>query len=116
MACARCNAPNAEFFTPEGDQVCRACFSAAQNAQAEARARASLERDAPPGFKVAGPGTPPPSPRRLIAGGLAVMGFGVLFALGTVVLFGRVYPIWLALLLLGGTQAVARGLVQLRRG
>jgi hypothetical protein len=64
MACARCNAPNADLFTPAGDQVCRVCFSAEQNAQADARARASLDRDAPLGLKAADPAAPPPSPGR----------------------------------------------------
>jgi uncharacterized Zn finger protein (UPF0148 family) len=48
-SCSRCNAPNADLFTPAGDVVCRFCFNTAQNAEADARARAALERDAPPG-------------------------------------------------------------------
>ena len=38
----------------------------------------------------------------MIVGGFAVMGFAALFALGTVVLFDSIYPIWVGLLLLGG--------------
>jgi hypothetical protein len=115
MACSRCNAPNADLFTPAGDLVCRFCFNTEQNAQADARARASLEQDAPPGFKMAGPGATPPSPRRMIAGGLGVVAFAVLFAVGTVVMFDRIYPIWFGLLLLGGATSVVRGVALLRR-
>jgi hypothetical protein len=75
-SCSRCNAPNADLFSPTGDLLCRSCFNVAQNTQAEQRARESLERDAPPGFKVTGPGAPPTSSRAMIAGGFAVMGFG----------------------------------------
>ncbi len=111
MACARCNAPNADLFTPTGDLVCRVCFSAEQNAQADARARASLEQDAPLGMKVADPTAAPPSPGRMIASGAAVMGAAVLFGLGTVVLFDRIYPLWVGLLFLAGFGNLARGLV-----
>ena len=114
-SCSRCNAPNADLFSPTGDAVCRFCFNVGQNAQAEARARESLERDAPPGFKPVAPGAPPTSARGMIAGGFAVMGFAVIFALGTVILFERIYPIWVGLLLLGGAASVFRGFAQLRR-
>jgi hypothetical protein len=115
MPCSRCKAPNADMFSPTGESVCRFCFNTEQNAQADARARASLERDAPPGFKAADSGAPPPIPRTMIGQGLAVMGFAVLFALGTLVLFDCIYPIWVGLLLLGGGTHVARGLVLARR-
>jgi hypothetical protein len=114
-SCSRCSAANADLFSPTGDVVCRFCFNADQNAQADARARASLEQDAPPGFRPAAPGGPPQSPRSMIAGGLALMGFAVLFVLGTALLFGHVYPIWAGALLVGGAASTFRGVVQLRR-
>jgi len=114
-SCSRCSASNADLFSPTGDVVCRFCFNSDQNAQADARARASLERDAPPGFKPVAPGGPPTNPRSMITGGLAVMGFAVIFALGTVILFERIYPLWVGVLLLGGAASVFRGVVLLRR-
>jgi hypothetical protein len=114
-SCSRCNAANADFFSPTGDVVCRVCFNSDQTAQADARARASLEQDAPPGFRAAAPGGPPTSPRSMIAGGVAVMGFAVIFALGTVIFFGSIYPVWVGALLLGGAASVLRGATQLRR-
>jgi hypothetical protein len=114
-ACSRCNAPNADMFSATGDVVCRFCFNTEQNAQADARARESLQRDAPPGLKVADPSAPPPSPGRMIVSGLVIAGVGVLFGLGTVVLFGHIYPIWVGLLLLAGVANVARGLALRRR-
>jgi hypothetical protein len=104
------------MFTPSGDLVCRFCFNTEQNAQADARARESLERDAPPGLKAADVRAPPPSPGRMIVTGLVIMGVAVIFALGTVVLFDRVYPVWVGLLLLGGGTNVARGIALRRRG
>ena len=114
-SCSRCNAPTADLFTPTGDLVCRVCFSAEQNAQADARARASLEENAPPGFRAAAPGGPPTSPRSMIVGGVAVMGFAVIFALGTVIFLDLIYPFWVGALLLGGGASVVRGVSQLRR-
>jgi hypothetical protein len=51
----------------------------------------------------------------MITGGITVMGFAVIFALGTVILFGSIYPIWVGALLLGGAASVFRGVAQLRR-
>lgn len=93
-SCSRCNAPGADLFSLAGEMVCRFCFTVGLNAQAEAEARprASLRRDAPTRFKLARRGVPPRSPRAMITGGFAVLGFAVLFALGTVVAFKRIYP------------------------
>jgi hypothetical protein len=114
-SCSRCNAPNADLFSPTGDLLCRFCFNVAQNARADARARESLEREAPPGFVVAGTGAPPTSSRALIVGGFAVMGCAVAFTLVIAVLFDRIYPVWTGMLLLGGAAAVLRGFAQRRR-
>jgi hypothetical protein len=113
--CSRCNAPNADLFTPTGDLVCRVCFSAEQNAQADARARESLERDAPLGMRVAGPTGAPPTPGKMIATGLAVMGGAVVFAVALVMLTDRFYPFFTGLLFLGGFGTLARGLALRRR-
>jgi hypothetical protein len=51
----------------------------------------------------------------MIVGGVAVMGFAVIFALGTVIFFGSIYPVWVGALLLGGAASVFRGATQLRR-
>jgi len=113
--CSRCNAPNADLFTVTGDVVCRFCFNSAQNAQADARARASLERDAPMGMKAADPGAPPATPGKVIGSGLALMGVAVAFAVGTMVVFDRVYPILTGGLLVAGFANLARGLALRRR-
>jgi hypothetical protein len=113
-ACARCNAPNADMYTPSGELVCRFCFNTQQNALADARAQASLAAEGVPGIKVAAPGAPPPSRGKLIGSGLAIIGAALVFAVATVVLLDRIYPIWVGLLLLGGIANVGRGLA-LRR-
>jgi hypothetical protein len=113
-ACTRCNAPNADMYTPSGELVCRFCFNTQQNALADARAQASLAAEAVPGMKAAPPGTPPPTAGKLIGSGLAIIGAAVVFTLATVVFLDRIYPIWAGLLLLGGVANVARGL-KLRR-
>jgi hypothetical protein len=102
------------MYTPSGDLVCRFCFNKEQNALADARAQASLAAEGVPGMKVAPAGTPPPSPGKLIGSGLAILGVAIVVAVGTVVLFDRIYPIWVGLLLLGGIANIGRGL-RLRR-
>lgn len=111
-ACARCQAETAPaemFFTTSGEQVCRRCNAAAQNAVADARARESLEQSTPEGMRATSFGTPVGT----IVAGAVVMALGLFWLLAGYYLGGRIF--FFPFLLLGsGFLALARGL-KLRR-
>lgn len=72
MACARCHAPRAEFFTTDGQSVCRVCFYAEQVAIQDARAEESLAAELPAGIEPA-KNPKPPKPGRVMWTGIALV-------------------------------------------
>lgn len=76
MACERCGAPESDFFTTDGLQVCRRCYYGEQTSLQDARAEASIAESLPEGIARA-KDPRPPKPGRVLAIGLTFTGIGV---------------------------------------
>ena len=77
MTCERCQAPEAGFFTTEGQSVCRICFYAEQVAIQDARAEESLAAELPEGILRAAKNPKPPKPGRVLWTGVALVLLGL---------------------------------------
>lgn len=109
--CAKCSATPADYFSPQGDALCRVCFLGARQRQANDRAAASIADTGVAGVRYS---TEPETPKKaLVAGAILVavgVGLGVLF----VFLTGKLY-FWFVLIALAGLASIARGIMLARR-
>lgn len=105
--CSACAAPSQEiFYSPSGDALCRACYSASQIQAQDQRAALSLAASAPGGLKVTAKAETPEGQTR---NGFLLLGTCVVSVVLSAVLLNRVY-LWSGILALLGLGAFARAL------
>ena len=105
-SCARCSATPADFFSGQGDSLCRPCFAADQQRGANERAQASLAQTGVEGVRYS---SGPSSPKRAIAAGGVGWAGGIGLGGATFLLTGDVY-VWFVLIAGAGVASLARGL------
>ncbi|MEZ4438269.1 MAG: hypothetical protein R3B72_04230 [Polyangiaceae bacterium] len=121
MPCARCSSPATEYFSDQGDPLCRVCYFAAQTQAQDDRAIASLASEAgmtPAQFRAAGGSaklTEPESPTKTILSGSGVIAFGLALAAFEWFVLDRLHIILIGAILLVGVGMLGKGLMA-RRG
>ena len=107
VSCSRCGAGSADFFTTQGEAVCRVCYYAEQAEILDARAEESLAAELPKGVAPA-KNPKPPKPGRVMWTGISLCVAGLAGAVLMFVLFGDIVK---SLLLVAGFGFVtaARG-------
>lgn len=103
--CARCRATPADFFSSEGDTLCRVCFAADQQRGADSRAQASLQDTGIEGVRYAA--EPQSAKQAIIAGGV-LLAVGIGLGGGILWLTGTLY-FWFILIAGAGFVSLARG-------